>query len=77
MTVSGPIDAGEWGERRKRAQAFLQREGYAAMVLEAGVDMEYFTGVSWWPSERPLLYLLPRRRGASLDRSGPSSVRSY
>ncbi|MEO1173139.1 MAG: Xaa-Pro peptidase family protein [Myxococcota bacterium] len=46
-------------ERVDRCRAVLKTEGASALALEAGVDLEYLTGVRWRRSERPLLFVLP------------------
>ncbi len=30
-----------------------------ALVMEGGTSMEYFTGISWWPSERTMVAIIP------------------
>ena len=30
-----------------------------ALVLESGSSLEYFTGISWWPSERTMVAIIP------------------
>jgi len=30
-----------------------------ALVLDAGSSLEYFTGISWWPSERTMVAIIP------------------
>lgn len=54
-----PIAPGEHAERRERARAFLKDHGFSALLVEAGDNLRYLTGVGWGRSERPLLYLLP------------------
>lgn len=54
-----PIAASERADRRARARAALREAGAAALLLEAGETLDYFTGVRWGRSERPLLWLLP------------------
>lgn len=49
----------ERGQRRARAQDALRAAGQHALVAEAGATLEYFTGVPWHRSERPLLLVLP------------------
>ncbi len=49
-------------ERRARvakAQSLMQKNNIRALVLESGTSMEYFTGVSWWPSERTMVAIMP------------------
>jgi Xaa-Pro dipeptidase len=54
-----PIDDAERAARRERARRLMHQQGLGAILLEPGSSMTYFTGVSWWPSERPFLALLP------------------
>jgi Xaa-Pro dipeptidase len=51
--------AAEHEERRERIRAAARDAGYAAVLVEAGTELEYLTGVRWGLSERPILYLLP------------------
>ena len=53
------IAASERADRITRAQATLRAAGQHALIAEAGATLEYFTGVSWHRSERPLLLVLP------------------
>jgi Xaa-Pro dipeptidase len=54
-----PISAAERAARREHARRLMREHGLDAIVLEPGSSMTYFTGVSWWPSERAFLALLP------------------
>ena len=54
-----PIDAAERRGRLLRAQALMKRHSLAAVVIEPGSSMIYFTGVRWSRSERPTLAILP------------------
>lgn len=49
----------EYAERQERARALARENGYDAIVVEAGVNLGYLTGVRWGQSERALLMLLP------------------
>jgi len=62
--VEAPGEA-EYAERRERCRKVLGDLGYDAVVVEAGVALGYLTGARWWPSERPLLYILPKRGDAA------------
>ena len=33
----------------------------AALVLDAGTGLNYFTGISWWPSERTMVAIIPAK----------------
>jgi Xaa-Pro dipeptidase len=51
-------------ERRARvakAQSLMQQNNIRALVLESGTSLEYFTGISWWPSERTMVAVIPAR----------------
>lgn len=54
-----PITAAERDERRERARAWLKDHGLSALLVEAGDNLRWLTGVGWGRSERPLMYLLP------------------
>jgi len=60
MTVGVlPITADERRARMDRARRLMREQGIGAILLEPGTSMQYFTGVSWWPSERPFVAVLP------------------
>jgi len=48
-------------QRIARAQAFMQDAGIAAVYLNAGTNMTYFTGTRWHASERMVGAILPAR----------------
>ena len=48
-------------QRIARAQAFMQARGIAAVYLNAGTNMTYFTGTKWYASERMVGAILPAR----------------
>jgi Xaa-Pro dipeptidase len=54
-----PVSVEERRERVSKAQNIMQKEGISALILDAGSSMIYFTGISWWPSERPMLAIIP------------------
>ncbi len=56
--ISAP-DAAEYAERQERCREALRAAGVDAVAVEAGVSLDYLTGVRWRQSERPLLYVLP------------------
>ena len=47
--------------RIARAQQFMQEQGVAAVYLNAGTNMSYFTGTKWHASERMVGAILPAR----------------
>jgi Xaa-Pro dipeptidase len=54
-----PITVEERKARVAKAQSYLQENKMEALVLEGGTAMEYFTGISWWPSERTMAAIIP------------------
>jgi len=56
-----PIRDDERRARLARAQRLMVEQRMGALLLEPGTSMEYFTGVTWWPSERPFVAVLPAR----------------
>ena len=55
-----PISVSERRERLKKAQKLMARHDMAAIVLEPGPAMDYFTGIQWWRSERLVSVVIPR-----------------
>ena len=55
-----PITVQERLARVRRAQALMAKHDLAAIVLEPGSAMLYFTGISWWRSERLTAVVIPR-----------------
>ncbi|MFC0167093.1 M24 family metallopeptidase [Pseudoduganella danionis] len=58
-----PIGKDEHLQRIAKAQAYMQAQGIAAIYINAGANLMYFTGTRWYPSERMV--------GAILPASGP------
>ncbi|PZU09158.1 Xaa-Pro peptidase family protein [Sphingomonas sp.] len=56
-----PIDAAERAARLERAQRLMHENGIAAMLIEPGASLVYFTGIEWWLSERLTAAILPAR----------------
>jgi len=56
-----PITPVERAARVARVQSLMQRDGIAALLVEAGSSLEYFTGIRWWRSERTTAALIPAR----------------
>ncbi len=54
-----PISLNERKERVAKAQRLLLKNKMEALVLESGTSLEYFTGISWWPSERTMVSVIP------------------
>ena len=56
-----PIGPAERAARLARAQALMAANGMAAILVEAGSSLEYFTGIKWWRSERLTAVVIPAR----------------
>ena len=54
-----PIGRDERGARLNRARALTEGIGAAALLVNAGPSLRYFTGVPWSPTERLVALLLP------------------
>ena len=54
-----PISIKEREGRIAKAQRLLAESKIEALVLDAGTTMNYFTGLRWYPSERPMLVVIP------------------
>jgi Xaa-Pro dipeptidase len=60
MTGSAqPITAQERQGRLAKVQGLMQEQKIAALLVEAGSTLEYFTGIHWWTSERVTAALIP------------------
>jgi len=55
-----PISPTERKARITKAQQLMQQLNIAALVLEPGAAMDYFTGIKWWRSERVTAVVIPR-----------------
>jgi Xaa-Pro dipeptidase len=54
-----PISVPERKTRIAKAQQLMQKHNVAAMILEPGPAMDYFTGIQWWRSERLTSVVIP------------------
>ena len=54
-----PIGLDEYQSRIAKAQGLMVEQGIAALYLNAGSNLYYFTGVKWSPSERMVGAVLP------------------
>lgn len=54
-----PITAGERATRIAKLQGLMQQQKVAALLVEAGSSLDYFTGITWWRSERTTAALIP------------------
>ena len=55
------IGLAERARRLDRAQALMAAHGLAAIVIEPGASLVYFTGIEWHRSERLTLAIIPAR----------------
>jgi Xaa-Pro dipeptidase len=55
-----PIGREEYVARIARARELMGRHGLAALLIEPGSSMTYFSGVQWWRSERLTALVIPR-----------------
>src|ERR1700694_1935722 len=55
-----PITESERAQRRDKAQRLMKELGYSAMLIEAGPNMMYFSGIEWARSERLFALVLPQ-----------------
>jgi Xaa-Pro dipeptidase len=56
-----PITPAEHGARVAKVQSLMQQRKFAALLVEAGSSLEYFTGIRWGRSERTTAALIPAR----------------
>lgn len=56
-----PISKSEREARIAKAQRLLAENKMDALVLESGTALRYFTGISWWPSERTMTAIIPAK----------------
>jgi Xaa-Pro aminopeptidase len=59
ITAAAAITKEERNKRLGRAQALMRAQGIAALLVEPGSTLQYFTGVKWSRSERLTAALLP------------------
>lgn len=59
LTDVEPISVKERQARIEKAQRLLIENKMEALVLDCGTSMQYFTGISWWPSERTMVAIIP------------------
>ena len=55
-----PISVAERRSRLEKATTLMREQRAAALLVEAGTALEYFTGIQWWRSERLTAALLTR-----------------
>ncbi len=56
-----PISAEERKSRVAKAQKLMVEKNIQAIILDAGINMNYYTGISWHPSERSMLAVIPAK----------------
>lgn len=56
-----PITVEERKARVAKAQKLMTEQKIAALVIDSGTSLKYFTGISWWPSERPMVAIIPAK----------------
>jgi Xaa-Pro dipeptidase len=54
-----PISVKEREARIEKAQRLLTEQKMGALIMESGTNLKYFTGISWWPSERTMVAIIP------------------
>lgn len=54
-----PIQESEYQARMAKAQAYMLEHSIAAIYLNAGTNLSYFTGMQWYASERMVGAILP------------------
>lgn len=54
-----PISLEERKARIAKAQRLMEEKGFRAIVLDSGTSMNYFTGMTWGQSERPMVVVIP------------------
>lgn len=59
IATAAPIGAAERASRLARLQSAMQRQGTAALLVEGGSTLDYFTGIRWGRSERLTGALIP------------------
>jgi Xaa-Pro dipeptidase len=55
------IGTAERESRLARAGELMAKSGLDAICMTGSTSLRYFTGVHWFPSERPMLLVLPRK----------------
>ena len=54
-----PVDKAEYTSRIDKAQHYMREHQIAAIYLNAGTNLSYFTGMDWYASERLVGAILP------------------
>jgi Xaa-Pro dipeptidase len=61
VTGVKPITLLEYKQRIEKAQQLMKQTNVAAMYLNAGTNLYYFTGTQWYSSERLVGAILPQQ----------------
>ena len=61
VTDVKPITLLEYKQRIKKAQQLMKQTNIAAMYLNAGTNLYYFTGAKWYTSERLVGAIIPQQ----------------
>jgi len=56
-----PVGADEYAARREQARRLMKDNAIDAIFVEGGTTLAYYTGLSWWLSERLFAMVLPQR----------------
>lgn len=56
-----PIGVEERRARIAKLQELMARQKIGAMLVESGSSLDYFTGISWWRSERTTAAVIPAK----------------
>ena len=56
-----PITVQERLARVEKAQRLMVENKIEALILDSGTSLTYFTGISWWPSERTMVAIIPAK----------------
>jgi len=61
-----PITVDERQARLAKARRLMRENGFAAMFLDVGSGMRYFTGIDHWPSERMIAAVVPANESSPI-----------
>ena len=56
-----PITVEERKARIEKAQSLMKAQDIAAILVEPGAAMDYFSGIKWWRSERLTALVIPQK----------------
>ncbi|AIF99717.1 M24 family metallopeptidase [Alteromonas australica] len=56
-----PISVAERKARIEKAQQLMKQYNMAALLIEPGAAMDYFSGIQWWRSERLTALVIPQK----------------